>query len=90
VVHVKAIRLAIAQINTIVGDLAGNTEKILFCLNEAMQKDVDLIAFPELTITGYPPEDLLLKPHFVNENIRCLNALAKATKDIIAIVGFVK
>ncbi|NQT75228.1 MAG: NAD+ synthase [Candidatus Omnitrophica bacterium] len=85
----KAIRLAIAQINTIVGDLAGNTEKILFCLNEAMQKDVDLIAFPELTITGYPPEDLLLKPHFINENIRCLNALTKATKGIIAIVGFV-
>ena len=84
----NTIRIALAQINTIVGDLAGNTEKIVFCIDQAVQKQADLIVFPELSITGYPPEDLLLKPHFIEENLKCLNAIAKFTKDIIAIVGF--
>jgi len=85
----EAVRIALAQINTIVGDLAGNTEKILFCIDEAVKKDADLVVFPELAITGYPPEDLLLKPHFIKENLKCLDAIAMATKDIIAVVGFV-
>lgn len=84
----STIRVAIAQINTVVGDLIGNTEKILLCINEAQKKDSDLIVFPELAITGYPPEDLLLKPLFIKENLKCLNAVAKASKDIITIVGF--
>jgi len=83
------IRIAVAQINTIVGDLAGNAEKILFCIDEARQKGVDLVVFPELALTGYPPEDLLLKPHFIKENLKCLTRIAMATKDIMAIVGFV-
>lgn len=85
----KKIRIAIAQINTIVGDLAGNTEKILFCLNESAKKRADIVVFPELSITGYPPEDLVLKPHFVKENLKYLDVIVKAAKDIIAIVGFV-
>ncbi|MBU4342503.1 MAG: NAD+ synthase [Candidatus Omnitrophica bacterium] len=82
------VRVAISQINPTVGDLKGNTDKILFCLKQAVKKDCDLVVFPELVITGYPPEDLLLKPHFIRENLRCLNVIASATKDIIAIVGF--
>ena len=82
------VRVAISQINPTVGDLKGNTEKILFCLKQAVKKDCDLVVFPELVITGYPPEDLLLKPHFIKENLRCLDTITSATKDIIAIVGF--
>ncbi|MBU4311775.1 MAG: NAD+ synthase [Candidatus Omnitrophica bacterium] len=83
------LRLAIAQINTIVGDLLGNTEKVLFCIERAAKKDTDIIAFPELTITGYPPEGLVLKPHFIKENLKCLDAIQKATKDIVVVLGFV-
>ena len=89
ILYMKKIRIAIAQINTIVGDMAGNTEKILFCLNESAKKRADIVVFPELSITGYPPEDLVLKPHFVKENLRYLDVIVKAAKDIIAIVGFV-
>lgn len=85
----NTIRIALAQINTIVGDLAGNREKIVFCIDQAVKKQTDLIAFPELSIIGYPPEGLLLKPYFIKENLKCLNAIAKSVKDIIAIVGFV-
>lgn len=84
----NAVRIAVAQINTIVGDLKGNTEKILFYINQANKKDTDLIVFPELAITGYPPEDLLLKPHFIRENLRCLRMVAVGTGDMIAIAGF--
>lgn len=85
----EAVRIALAQINTIVGDLAGNTEKILFCMDEAVKKDADLVVFPELAITGYPPEDLLLKPHFIKENLSYLNKITRVTKDIIVVLGFV-
>ncbi len=85
----NTVRIAAAQINAIVGDLPGNAETVLFCINEARQKEVDLIAFPELALTGYPPEDLLLKPHFIKENLKYLNGIAKATKDIVVIMGFV-
>ena len=85
----KNLRIAIGQINTTVGDLEGNSNKILSCMKEAASKDVDLIAFPELSITGYPPEDLLLKPHFIKENIKCLKNISQAAGDTIAIVGFV-
>src|SRR3990167_6675792 len=85
----KNLRIAIGQINTTVGDLEGNSNKILSCMKEAASKDVDLIAFPELSITGYPPEDLLLKPHFIKENIKYLNKISKEIGDVVAIVGFV-
>ncbi|MBU1007274.1 MAG: NAD+ synthase [Candidatus Omnitrophica bacterium] len=84
----KNIRVAIAQINTIVGDLSGNTEKIVSRIKQAIEKQADLVVFPELSITGYPPEDLLLKPHFIEENLKYLDIIKAATKGIIAIVGF--
>lgn len=83
------LKIAIGQINSVVGDLEGNSNKILSCIKEAASKDIDLIVFPELSITGYPPEDLLLKPHFIKENIRYLNKISKEIGDLVAIVGFV-
>lgn len=82
------VRIAIAQINTIVGDLKGNTEKITSYIEEAVKNNADLVVFPELTVTGYPPEDLLLKPYFIEENLRCARKIAAAVKNIIAVVGF--
>jgi len=85
----KKPRIAIGQINTVVGDLEGNKDRILSCIRTAVSKGACLIAFPELTITGYPPEDLLLKQHFVRENIKQLKEIANETLGIIAIIGFV-
>ncbi|MDO8602850.1 MAG: NAD+ synthase [Candidatus Omnitrophota bacterium] len=85
----KNVRIAIGQINTIVGDLEGNKKKILSCAKEAAGKGADLIVFPELSITGYPPEDLLLKPYFIKENIKSLKEITKDICGIIAVLGFV-
>jgi NAD+ synthase (glutamine-hydrolysing) len=82
--------LAMAQINPIVGDLQGNTKKILDYLTRARKEKADLIVFPELAICGYPPEDLLLHRDFVEEMNRCLEQIAVACKGIMAIVGFVR
>ena len=67
-----SLRLAAAQLNTVVGDLAGNVEKVLAALAAAERADADLCVVPELSITGYPPEDLLLKPGFVADNLAAL------------------
>ena len=85
----RTLRIAMAQINTTVGDLEGNTKKILQYIEQARHLGVDLITFPELAITGYPPEDLLLMPQFVNENLDYLKEIIKATSGICVIVGFV-
>lgn len=85
----KNVRIAIGQINATVGDLEGNKKKILSCAEEAVRKNADLIVFPELSITGYPPEDLLLKQYFIKENIKCLKEIAKKIRGIIAVLGFV-
>jgi NAD+ synthase (glutamine-hydrolysing) len=84
-----AVRIALAQINPAVGDLADNVQKILDYITRAKELEADIIAFPELAVSGYPPEDLLLKTSFVAENLACLNRIAEATTDIVAIVGFV-
>ncbi len=84
-----ALRLVAAQINTVVGDLDGNVERILGALAAAEQAGADLCILPELTVTGYPPEDLLLKPGFVADNVAALRAVAAATGDCVAVVGFV-
>ena len=63
----RTLRLALAQINHVVGDLEGNYQKIVRYIGEARELGADLIAFPELVITGYPPEDLLMKPEFIQE-----------------------
>jgi len=83
------LRIALAQLNPTVGDLGGNVKKIVACLKKARAGRVDIIAFPELVVTGYPPEDLLLKPQFIKDNIDALGEVRDASRDIIAVVGFV-
>ncbi len=83
------LRLAAAQLDTVVGDLAGNVAQILGALRDAEAEGADLCIFPELAITGYPPEDLLLKPGFVADNRAALAEVAEKTGDCVAIVGFV-
>jgi NAD+ synthase (glutamine-hydrolysing) len=80
-------RLALAQINSVVGDLDGNGERVLARLEEAREANADLVLFPELVVTGYPPEDLLLRPGFVRAARRTVDAIAKATHGITALVG---
>lgn len=82
-------RVGIAQINSCVGDLEGNSKKIINFINQAKELKVDIICFPELAITGYPPEDLLLKPQFIKDNIYWLKQIIKSCNKITAIVGFV-
>ena len=81
-------RLALAQIDTVVGDLDGNRERIVSRLEEARGAGADLVLFPELAVTGYPPEDLLLKPGFLRAARRSLEAIAAQTTGISALVGF--
>ena len=83
------LRLAAAQLNTVVGDLSGNVEKILDALNAAESAGADLCIVPELAIPGYPPEDLLLKPGFVADNLTALEKVAAATGQCAVVVGFV-
>jgi len=85
----RILRLALAQINHVVGDLEGNYQKIVRYIDEARKLGADLIAFPEMVITGYPPEDLLLKPEFIQDNLSYLHKLLDYTDDITVIVGFV-
>ena len=84
-----ALRLAAAQLDLVVGDLAGNGEQIVSAIRDATAGGCHLVAFPELATTGYPPEDLLLKPAFVAENLSVLDEVASATTTCAAIVGFV-
>jgi NAD+ synthase (glutamine-hydrolysing) len=83
------IRVGIAQINSTVGDLSGNTRKIIQFIDQAKSLGVDLLTFPELAITGYPPEDLLLKPQFIRQNRESLNQIIEHSSDIAVVVGFV-
>ncbi len=85
------IRIGLAQINASVGDLDGNTKKILRFAADADKLGVDILVFPELAITGYPPEDLLLKPGFVDDNLDSLKLIARKTStyDIALVTGFI-
>ncbi|MDT8317952.1 MAG: nitrilase-related carbon-nitrogen hydrolase, partial [bacterium] len=82
------LRIALAQINCTVGDISGNSEKILSYIKMGMEKGVDIIVFPEMAICGYPPEDLLLKGKFIKDNIRALNNIAGTCRRITAVIGF--
>ncbi len=82
-------KIALAQINTTVGDLAGNEAKILAAYRRGVEAGAELVIFPELAVTGYPPRDLLLKGHFVEQNLAVLNRLASATGSTGMLVGFV-
>jgi NAD+ synthase (glutamine-hydrolysing) len=82
-------RVGIAQINPTVGDLSGNTAKIIEFIGRAKSLGVDLITFPELAVTGYPPEDLLLKPQFISRNRESLDKIIKQSSGLAVVVGFV-
>jgi NAD+ synthase (glutamine-hydrolysing) len=83
------LRLAAAQLNTVVGDLSGNVERILAALAAAEEAEADICIVPELAIPGYPPEDLLLKPSFVADNVTALEKVAAATGRCAVVAGFV-
>ncbi len=83
------LRAALAQINTTVGDLKGNTAKTLDYIDKARARGAHVLAFPELTITGYPPEDLLYKPHLIRENLACLDRIIEHSAGIVLVMGFV-
>ena len=85
----RRLRIGMAQINTTVGDFAGNTQKILKAIAEARSLGVDLLTFPELAVCGYPPEDLLFKPQFIEENLRSLGQVVEHSSGLAIIVGFV-
>ena len=80
-------RLALAQINSVVGDLDGNVARIVGRLREAKNAGADLVLFPELAVTGYPPEDLLFRPGFLREARRAAEQVAAETTEIAALVG---
>ncbi|MEX2102538.1 MAG: nitrilase-related carbon-nitrogen hydrolase, partial [Gaiellaceae bacterium] len=80
-------RIALAQMNTVVGDLDGNAARILERLAQAREAGADLVLFPELAVTGYPPEDLLLRPGFLRAAAETLERVAAETKGIAALVG---
>ncbi len=82
-------RIALAQINTTVGDLAGNEAKIMEGARRAQLEKADVVLFPELTTTGYPPRDLLLKKDFIAKNLALLHRLAAASGETAMLVGFV-
>jgi NAD+ synthase (glutamine-hydrolysing) len=85
----RSLRIALAQINPTVGDLEGNVAKINRYIRTAKKSQAQVVAFPELAVTGYPSEDLLLKSQFVDDNLSALNKIRKNVQDITAIVGFV-
>jgi len=82
------VRMALGQFNATVGDLAGNAQKMRNIYSQALQSDVDLLAFPELAICGYPPEDLLYKKHFLQDNLSAVKKLAADCPETTMVVGF--
>ena len=78
-------RMAMAQINPTVGDLDGNARLILSFIDKARSLGVDLVAFPELALTGYPPEDLLLKHQFVQDSISIRDHIGSQTENIAVV-----
>ncbi len=86
----QTLRIAMAQINPVVGDIQGNTEKIKNYIKQAQKENVDVITFPELALTGYPPEDLLFKTHFINDIKKHLEEVTKSTQGITAIIGLAR
>src|SRR3954447_23376766 len=84
----QPLRAALAQIDATVGDIEGNAAKIADWTSRARDEGASLVLFPELALTGYPPEDLLLKTHFLDASRAALDELADATSGIVALVGF--
>src|SRR5919112_1694804 len=84
----EPLRVALAQTNPVVGDIAGNAQRIREWIDRARDEGAQLVVFPELALSGYPPEDLLLKTHFVDAAGAALHELAQETEGIVALVGF--
>src|SRR5438309_4700340 len=84
-----SLRVALAQINTTIGDFDGNVGKIIEYAGRARGAGADIVSFPELTITGYPPEDLLLRSGFIRDNLTALKRAAAGCSGIAAVIGFV-
>ncbi len=85
----KTIRIALCQINPIVGDFSSNTAKIIKFMEDAGKFCPDIIVFPEMAVSGYPPEDLLLKPQFIRDNLKALGQMQEKVEDSIVITGFI-
>jgi len=85
----RSLRIGLCQINTTVGDIEGNTKKILDYIAKGKKMGADLLAFPEMAVTGYPPEDLLFMPKFIEANLKAIDRIARATSSVTALVGFV-
>jgi NAD+ synthase (glutamine-hydrolysing) len=86
--HAEKIRIALAQINTTVGDIDGNAARIAKAIESAQAAGAQLVVLPELAVPGYPPEDLLLKRHFLAANTRALEEIARRVRGIVALVGY--
>ena len=87
---IRSFRLALAQLNPTVGDIEGNTARIIEFVEQARERGADLVAFPELAITGYPPEDLLFKTSFLQANVAAMQRVVAAARDIAVVVGYVE
>jgi NAD+ synthase (glutamine-hydrolysing) len=86
--HAGKLRIALAQIDTTVGDIDGNAARIAEAIESAQATGAQLVVLPELAVPGYPPEDLLLKRHFLAANTRALEGIADGVRDIVALVGY--
>ena len=86
----KNLRIAAAQINTTVGDINGNVDLISKYIEKSQEYGVNIVAFPELSITGYPPEDLLLNDEYINANIQGLEKIKNKFSNILSLIGFVE
>ncbi|MBW6503157.1 NAD+ synthase [bacterium] len=85
----KPLRLALAQVNATVGDIAGNVRKVLSCCGRAREAGADLVVFPEMVLPGYPPEDLLLRASFLEENLAGWREVAENARGVTVVAGFV-
>src|SRR5881398_2196744 len=87
-IRTEPLRVALAQLNTTVGDIDGNSAKIAEAIGGAREQGAQLVVLPELALSGYPPEDLLLKTSFVDAVGEALRDVAGEARDIVALVGF--
>src|SRR2546423_8638000 len=85
----RRFRVGLGQINPTVGDFEGNVRMIVEAIERARALGCQLVAFPEMAVPGYPPEDLLFKPAFIEANLKALDAVARASRGLTVVVGFV-
>ena len=84
----RTLRVALAQMNSVVGDLTGNVERILRCMARARSAGADVVAFPEMAITGYPAEDLLFRSAFLRDNVKAMHQVVAKSQGLTAVVGY--